>query len=241
MRHTDLNRLAEREGVILVYPELGHKFSLDVTPHQSALDARFIEELIKYLIEHENVEPRQIYATGFSSGADLLHYFAGLDSLALQISAFAPVCSNLDVTWSRSVRHRHPISMIMVSGSDDRLNKWEGIAPRWLSVPETFRFWCEHNKATIACLSTVPSLDQFLQIGRTDAVALRTEKSTALQVELAQNAERGAEIVLVRVVGGGHTWPGTKGSNHVLRMIFGRTHPHDSANDIMWSFFRRRM
>jgi polyhydroxybutyrate depolymerase len=40
-------------------------------------------------------------------------------------------------------------------------------------------------------------------------------------------------VVLYKIVGGGHTWPGQSGMHRLL----GRTTHEISANDIMWKFF----
>jgi polyhydroxybutyrate depolymerase len=45
----------------------------------------------------------------------------------------------------------------------------------------------------------------------------------------------GAEVVLVVIEGGGHTWPGRQPGTRVL----GRTTMSVSANDLIWDFFQR--
>jgi polyhydroxybutyrate depolymerase len=44
----------------------------------------------------------------------------------------------------------------------------------------------------------------------------------------------GAEVVLVVVEGGGHTWPGQPAGN-----ALGRSTQNVSANDLIWEFFER--
>jgi polyhydroxybutyrate depolymerase len=45
----------------------------------------------------------------------------------------------------------------------------------------------------------------------------------------------GAEVVLVVIEGGGHTWPGKKSPSKIL----GESATNISANDLMWEFFQR--
>ena len=45
----------------------------------------------------------------------------------------------------------------------------------------------------------------------------------------------GAEVVLVVIEGGGHTWPGQKSPAELL----GKSATNISANDLMWEFFQR--
>jgi polyhydroxybutyrate depolymerase len=46
----------------------------------------------------------------------------------------------------------------------------------------------------------------------------------------------GAEVVLYRINGGGHTWPGSEFSKSI-ESIVGPTTSSISANDIIWHFF----
>jgi polyhydroxybutyrate depolymerase len=45
----------------------------------------------------------------------------------------------------------------------------------------------------------------------------------------------GAEVVLVAVEGGGHTWPGREPGLRAL----GKSTRNISANDLMWEFFEK--
>jgi polyhydroxybutyrate depolymerase len=46
----------------------------------------------------------------------------------------------------------------------------------------------------------------------------------------------GAEVVLVEIEEGGHTWPGRKTP---ARSPFGKSALNISANDLMWEFFSK--
>lgn len=237
MHHTKLNRLAERENFLVVYPELGHRFTIDLTDKQADVDRQYILDLIRYLVNEENADPRRIFATGFSSGADLLHYLASIREATSCFNAFAPVCSNMDSRWAEAIDHRAPVSMIMLSGTDDKLNKWDGQPPKLLSVPETFEFWCRHNEADFreACsLAFASEVDNFKH-RQTNA-----EPLTRMELTAAVKESTGAEVVLGKVIGGGHTWPGADQRNHLLRLICGPTHSLHSASEIIWSFFANR-
>ncbi len=130
-----------------------------------------------------------------------------------------------------------PVSMLMVGGTDDKLNKWDGNPPKLASVPETFEFWCRHNQATpidASSLAFTNDVDHFKHRHTSSAA------TTSMQVSAAVNNSTGAEVVLAKVVGGGHTWPGADQRNHLLRFICGPTHSLHSANEIIWSFFSNR-
>ena len=47
----------------------------------------------------------------------------------------------------------------------------------------------------------------------------------------------GAEVVLIEIEGGGHTWPGLKAPTGLL----GNSTLDVSANDLMWEFFQKHL
>lgn len=237
MQHTKLNALADRHGFIVLYPELGHKYALDVGREQAPAETAFFSRLIEHIIKTEQVDAARVYATGFSSGADLLHYCAIDEELATRISAFAPVCSNMDEQWSKTISHSQPVSMFMISGTSDRLNRWDGIKPRWLSVPDTFRFWCEHNRASIVEQHPLSLMQSRTKHSNSQLYNDRPEYATQLQLKIAVS-ESGAEVVLVTIHGGGHNWPGTVPAG-LSEFLFGKTHRHHCANELIWEFFTR--
>lgn len=237
MHHTKLNRLAEKEQFLVVYPELGYRFALDLTEKQAEIERKLLIEMVKYLVSTEKVNARRVFATGFSSGADLLHYIATFRETASLFNAFAPVCFNMNNSWAESIDHDLPVSMLMVGGTDDKLNKWDGNPPKLASVPDSFEFWCRHNSA-------IPIEPNRLAFAN-DVVHFKhrgkdIEASTSMELSAAVNQSTGAEVVLAKVVGGGHTWPGAQQRNHLLRFICGPTHSLHSANEIIWSFFSKR-
>ncbi len=237
MHHTKLNRLAEREKFVVVYPELGYRFAIDLTDKQAEIERKLLIDMVEFLLSKEKVDARRVFATGFSSGADLLHYIATFKETASLFNAFAPVCFNMSSSWAEAIDHDLPVSMLMVGGTDDKLNKWDGNPPKLASVPETFEFWCRHNQATpidAGSLAFTNDVDHFKHRHTSSAA------TTSMQVSAAVNNSTGAEVVLAKVVGGGHTWPGADQRNHLLRFICGPTHSLHSANEIIWSFFSNR-
>ena len=56
-----------------------------------------------------------------------------------------------------------------------------------------------------------------------------------VRVERHGGGREGAEVVLVVIEGGGHTWPGREPPLRAL----GRSTRDISANDLMWDFFER--
>ena len=89
------------------------------------------------------------------------------------------------------------------------------------SVPDTVRAWVEADGCPDK--PTVEALPDAADDGTT---VTRTTYGPG---------KGGAEVVLVEVKGGGHTWPGRPPPSPFL----GRSTSDVSANDLIWAFFER--
>jgi polyhydroxybutyrate depolymerase len=63
----------------------------------------------------------------------------------------------------------------------------------------------------------------------------RVKDGTSVVRTAYGSCQDGAEVVLVAIEGGGHTWPGREPQLQAL----GRSTRNISANDLMWEFFEK--
>ena len=87
------------------------------------------------------------------------------------------------------------------------------------SVDDTIKTWCEFNNCEME-----PKLLK---------EASREEDGTSVERFERRGSSHDAVVVLVKINGGGHTWPG--GPNALA--FLGKTTKNISANDTMWRFF----
>jgi len=230
MYFSELSDLAAVHDSILVYPDMSYIWQWDVPAGFANKDALFIELLIDKLVATQNVDPQRIYATGFSSGADILHLMACSVSLSSKIAAFAPVCSNLDRAWAAAKAHEWPTSIMMINGTHDKFNRWDGDTKRWMSVQDTFAYWQSHNKISMTkeALHLPSSVEQ------------RTKQSpTRAHLLQSFDDETGSEVSLVTIEGGGHTWPADRQDKWFSKLILGHTHKDKFGTSLIWKFFER--
>src|SRR5262249_11690343 len=62
---------------------------------------------------------------------------------------------------------------------------------------------------------------------------------TQAELVTAENNTVSAEVELLKIYGGGHTWPGAHPQNWLMSMFLGPTHQSDPANKVIWAFFQR--
>jgi len=229
MSYTGMNALAERESFLVAYPDMQYVRNWNLPRDFHNRDISFVSALIQHLRQTEPIDPLRIYATGYSAGADFLQLAACNPVLSSEIAAFAPVCSNLDRAWADQCQTKHSIAMLLVNGTDDQLNCWDGDGKRWMSVPETFAFWAHHNGSQVPDGSEMASTTS----------KLPGDNHTRAEFVKTTNGTAGAEVALLKIYRGGHTWPGAHPQNWLMSMFLGSTHQTDPANKVMWAFFQR--
>jgi polyhydroxybutyrate depolymerase len=229
---TGLNATADEAGFLAVYPDgTGRRGSYfwnggpDTGPaaEDRVDDVAFVRAVLDDLARTDRVDPRRVYATGLSNGAFMAYRLAA--ELSDRIAAVAPVAGTMGAIDCRPTR---PVPVLHVHGTEDEYVPFAGgRGPRSLtgsdyrSVEDTIRAWVTAN----GCRGE-PAVEDLPDTAR---------DGTTVTTTTYGGGRDGAEVVLVTVHGGGHTWPGRDPRAKVL----GRPTRNVSANDLIWDFFRR--
>jgi polyhydroxybutyrate depolymerase len=236
-RESGFSALADREGFIAVYPEGVSRSWNDgrgegSTPAVRAgvNDARFVARLLDALEAAYPVDRGRVYATGISNGAMLSHLLAV--TLSDRIVAIAPVAGGLAEPLARGFRPGRPVSVLVLQGTDDPLVPFRGgvvgvgRARRGAIVgtDAAVGLWRRHNETQ--------------EIGQETLLPDRAPLD-GCRVEVRRwNAGRdSAEVVLYRLEGAGHTWPG--GTQYLPRRVIGGVCRDIDGAEVIWAFFRR--
>jgi polyhydroxybutyrate depolymerase len=230
------NKLSDREGFIVVYPDGIEKHwndgreNVSYRTHREKIDdVGFISALIDGLAKQYSIDLKQVYVTGISNGAMMSFRLAC--QLSQKITAIAPVSGAMPENLpSRCVPSR-PIPVLMICNTEDRLVRWEGGEIRFgrrtfgraLSVPETVNYWVNHNQCPILpAVSMGPDRDP--------------KDGTRVRQEAYGPCVGGTRVLLYAIEGGGHTWPG--GHQYLPEWIVGKTSRDIDANEVIWDFFK---
>jgi polyhydroxybutyrate depolymerase len=229
-RYTGFNRVANREGFVVVYPQgIEDRWNdgrvFEESPQTD--DVEFIEVLIDHLIKTRNIDPQRVYATGISNGG-FMSYRLGCE-LSDRIAGIAPVTANLSIDLAMFCEPAHSLKVLIINGTDDPLVPYEGGEVRVPlvgnprgeihSTDESVRFWAAHNSCTADPL-----------VDSQPDVNLRDEST----VEIITYTDCDAPVQLLSVIGGGHTWPGAAQYLPVVGGVNRDIH----ASDVIWEFFR---
>ena len=216
---TGMDRAADREGFAVLAPYAAVEFApgeftwnVPVEPNLPD-DVGFIAAMIEDAARRAPLETDRVYVTGFSGGGRLASELAC--RLPDRIAAVAAVGG------LRSPAHCDdaPVPVIAFHGTADPVNPWAGGGPTYWdhSVDTATAAWVRRNRCraqptTIAVDNLVTKFDY-------------------------HPCADGAAVVLYRIEGGGHTWPGSGYDFPESR--FGRGTPELDATRLIVEFFLR--
>jgi len=224
MDNSQWNRVADREGFIVVYPSgtegSGPRIWRGGTGPRFMSDVRFISELVDTLAAAYNIDATRIYANGLSNGGGMS--FALSCTLADRIAAVGMVGAAYlrPFDWCPDPR---PVPMISFHGTADSWTPYHGggspALPRggsFPSIPIWTANWARRNKCETNPVDSVVATD-------------------VTRREYPNCADKAA-VVLYTIRDGGHTWPG---GGHMPEWALGPTSHSIDASSEMWAFFRQ--
>ncbi|KGF73636.1 hypothetical protein DO97_16860 [Neosynechococcus sphagnicola sy1] len=225
---TGMNQVANREGFIVAYPNASGEFWVgqEGTPVRS--EVIFISALLDTLMQTKHVDPNRIYAAGTSNGGFLTQFLAC--NMSDKIAAFAAISATLPVALQQSCNPPRAVPIMMIGGTEDQLVPWQGGRSRGqgisiLSMPETVDFWRAKNTCTSQVLAkNLPdvNLNDGTQVVRSEY----------------QGCRNASEVVLYKIEGGGHGWPGDTLRQQENRLT-GKVSKDINGSEEVWKFFHQ--
>ncbi len=233
-----LDKIAEREGFIAVYPDGLHRRWNDGRriawgrAAERVNDVAFLNALAKHLVDEGLADPKRLYLVGVSNGG-MMAFRMACDA-PKTFTAYAAIIANMPVNLTRSCHPQKGVPMLIMNSTKDPLIPWRGgrlgFAGRLgqvVSTEESMAFWQRNNGCTgPRQRKPLPDKD-------------RKDGSTVM-AEQYNHCQSGAPVVLITIEGGGHLPPGAQITGRpLIEAILGRANRDVSAADISWKFFRR--
>jgi len=204
-----LSAAADAAGFVVAYPEgLGRPERWYIGPREDgAADIAFARALVADVSGIHAIDPRRVYATGISNGAQMSYRLACVAPDL--VAAIAPVAGGYFAYGD--CKTARPVPVVAFHGTADRLLPYGGHPPLMLPVHDWAMSWAARN----GCASGPV------------VVYAKAE----VKAEQWSTCRYGADVVLYIIDGKGHSWPG---STLMPALITSRT---ISATGIMWDFF----
>ena len=222
MFYGDFRDIADTEGFLLVHPEgttfIGNQFWNVGFPGLSSTidDVGFTEALIDELAASYAIDLDRVYATGMSNGGFMSFLLAC--QLSEKVAAVASVTGSMTQDTFNDCNAQRPTPVLQIHGTEDDVVLYNG---NTLSIPiaDVISYWVDYNNCEITpTTTTFPDLD--------------TSDGSTVEHSVYQDGDNGITTEHMKVIGGGHTWPGsilnTTGTNQDI----------DASMEI-WLFFSR--
>lgn len=231
-RFTHLDGIADREGLIVVYPQGVDRHWNDGRDsiRNKVDDVGFVRALLDAVERDHAVDRSRVYATGISNGAIFVERVAC--ELSGRIAGIAAVAGTLARDYQPRCRPARPVAVLQFDGTADPVMPYgggkvadfggHGEGGVVLSVDATTAFWARVD----ACASSTGA----------EPLPLRAafDRTRVSRRDWTQ-CRGGSAVALYTIRDGGHTWPG--GPQYLPRFVVGRASRQVDASEAMVRFF----
>jgi polyhydroxybutyrate depolymerase len=223
-----MNFASDAEKFIVAYPQGlipdGTGFDWNVpnvpliggraVPKNAANDVSFLTKLVGILEGKYCVNPKMVYATGFSGGARMVSQLACDDS-----DIFAAVAPVSGLRRPTPCPTKRAVPIISFHGSADPVDPFGGNGQAYwtYSVKTAAKDWAKQDKCSTKVANSTPA--------------------SSVKLFSYSGCKSGAAVELYEVMGEGHEWPGGPTMPASLVAELGPQSSAINANALMWSFF----
>lgn len=236
-RYSRFSNLADGQGFLVAYPEGvdhgwndGRAGEFTTAHRENVDDVGFVRAVVEDIARQHRLDRRKIYVTGISNGG-FMSSRLGAEAADL-FAAIAPVVAGIPKSWSEQLAPARPLSVLIVQGTEDPLVPYFGgfvqvgrkQRGELIATDEAVRKWCQ----VLGCATTAEA----------EAMPDNDADDGCRALRFCHTGGReGSEVVLLRVDGGGHTWPGS--SQYLPKSVIGPVCRDFDATAEIWKFFKR--
>ena len=229
IRDFQFNTLAERDTVILVYPQalkgttswgLGPFVMWNADWGMNIDDIGYLNYLIDRIYTDYNIDVSRVYATGLSNGAYMSYMMA--TSLPNRIAPIAAVEGDMNFQMEDYMPTDIELSVLHIHTLLDSEVLYGGVSGWSPSIPEDMNFWAGKDNCDSGIVSIeLPNIDT-------------TDHSTVTMLNYS-GCKKNTEVILYRIEGGLDN-----SSAHWPQGLFDPFANKDiNATSLIWDFFMR--
>lgn len=220
--YSNFEPIADTANFLMVYPQ-GTKDGSNQPYWNSGInssgvnDIQFLDNLIDSIATQYNINLNRIYSCGLSNGGFMSQSLAC--ELSNRITAIASVAGSMYITQYGSNCHViRPVPMMQVAGTADGTVPYAGTSVM-MPIDSVVKYWVNKNNCNpTAVFSNIPNTN--------------TGDGCMAEHYVYNNGNSGSTVELYKVIGGGHTWPGSP-------FTIGVTNQDFSASKEIWRFFNK--
>jgi polyhydroxybutyrate depolymerase len=237
------NTLADTEGFIVVYPQGVKKSWNDNNKRdqngfarkENIDDVGFIGKMISKLQSKYNINSDAVFACGISNGGLMSQ------TLAMELSEKIKVVGMVAATFGKDevdkVTAASPFSILFIHGTKDPIIPYtEGDITVFkktrghvLGIEKSIAYMCSLNGNSLE-----PIVTKLANVSVKDNM-------TSEHLKYLNPENQSLKVELIKVINGGHSWPGAKKKKRLLKKITGATTQDFNACNKLWEFFKSTM
>ena len=217
----DFRSIADTANFLIVHPNgtldnQGNRFWNTFGTGSTVDDVAFISDLLDALQATYNIDPQRIYSTGMSNGGFMSYTLAC--ELNDRIAAIASVTGSMIGPNLAACNPQRPVPVMEIHGTADNTVPYNGsILSGFVSIPTLVDAWVGFNNCDpTPVLTNVPNTN--------------TGDGCTAERYVYPNGDAGSTVEHYKIIGGGHTWPGTA-------FVIGVTNQDFRASQEIWRFF----
>ena len=222
MNVSGFNAVAEANNFIVAYPNgVGNAWNTNsgFPGGSTANDPGYINALADVLITEFGIDSNRVYSCGFSAGGFMSHRLACESTRCF--AAIASVSGTMSNTASDACAPQNSTPVMQIHGTSDFVVSYNGSIFSGVGAEDVIDRWVDLLACpTEAVITLLPDLDP-------------NDNSTVERRDYSP-CDGNAAVVLLKVNGGGHQWPGSTaalgGIGNINRDIV--------ASDEIWDFFQ---
>ena len=221
--YADFRKIADTANFIVIHPQaLGSppSWATNDTYGPTATDKVYIMACMDTIEAHYNINTDREYSTGFSQGGLTTYDMACFYSD--RFAAIASVAGGLSNTHANICAPHHPIPVMEVHGTQDRLATYTGSGVS-LAIDSVIKFWVHFN----GCNPIPVTADTLPDISTTDSCKVVHFVYTG--------GAQGSTVELYKVLNGDHQWPSEVTTTNVYGL--GNRNMDFTASKEIWRFF----
>jgi polyhydroxybutyrate depolymerase len=218
----DFRGIADTANFLIVHPNgtfdnQGERFWNTFGNGATVDDVGFIRDLIDTLSAAYNIDPQRIYATGMSNGGFMSYTLAC--ELNERIAAIASVTGSMAPAKLAACTPQHPVPVMEIHGTADGVVPYNGQAFAMVAIPDLLSAWVNFNNCNpTPTVANVPNTN--------------TADGCTAEHYVYTGGDAGSTVEHYKIIGGGHTWPGSP-------FIIGVTNQDFKASQEIWRFFSK--
>src|SRR3954468_226187 len=218
----DFRSIADTANFIIVSPNgtstaYGLSWNNFANPGTGIDDVGFISALLDKVSSKYSINKNRVYSTGMSNGGFISYDLACF--LNSRIAAIASVTGSMIASHLKACKVNRPTPVMEIHGTADNTVSYHGNAGILAStdINTLVNFWAKLNNCAAPVLTTLPNIN--------------TKDNSTVEHLVFNNGKKGSTVELYRVIGGGHTWPGSPINTGQI------TNQDFNASKEIWRFF----